>query len=320
MKKVFYAFLSFMFLPTLFSCSSAPQGVSKEIYAFSTLINITAYDCDETYVNAAAQILETYNKLADNFLSYSGCINVNDINNAPKETPVAISDELLNLLIFSEKMMAATDGYFDPYLGTITSLYKEAIESETAPNMEQIAELLKERQNGQVTIDNVNKTVTLSGDISIDLGAIAKGYALNKVKEYFAGNNITHYIVNGGLSSIVLGEKPNDENGYSVGVKGLDDYVVYLKNVSLATSSISEQSFSIDGELYTHIINPFTGSSKPLYSLVLLKGNDAGMLDAFSTAFMNMSEEMIVTKAEEYGFSYLVSKDGSNIYIRSADL
>ena len=123
----------------------------------------------------------------------------------------------------------------------------------------------------------------------LDLGACAKGYALMKVKEYLDSHSIKTYLINGGSSSIIVGEKEKSQN-YKIGIREVDNFVLERKNKALGTSSLLEQYIIINDNVYHHIINPKNGLCANYYDTVVLVGLNALDLDIYSTALFVMNK------------------------------
>lgn len=185
------------------------------------------------------------------------------------------------------------------------SLYDQAIENINALDFSENAIVLEEEQGKYFA--------TLSGDdIKVDLGAISKGYATQKVYEYIESLQIRNFSISSGTSSIILGENQNraDEdfvfyvalaNPYQTEMLDKDTYgTVKVKNMSVTTSGNYEQYVLYQGDRYHHIVSPFEKMPVQYYHTVTILGEDAGLLDALSTALFSMSPEVMESWLEDY--------------------
>jgi thiamine biosynthesis lipoprotein len=111
--------------------------------------------------------------------------------------------------------------------------------------------------------------VTRVGEAEIDLGGIAKGYALDIAKQYLDSKKVTKYIIDAGSSSILLGEKDTKDGLFNIGLKDIKNAYLKAKNCFVSTSGTSEQLTVIDGVKYSHIVNPKTGSVVSLHVSVI---------------------------------------------------
>ena len=165
--------------------------------------------------------------------------------------------------------------------------------------------------------NQIDHSVQRVGDAEVDLGGIVKGFALDKVQEYFKASNTSHYIVDAGNSSILLGEKNSKDGLYSVGI-GVDKAYLELKNCFVSTSGIEHQSADIGGVIYSHIINPTNGSATPLHDKVIVISDKGYIGDAFSTSMMNSTIEEIKEIENQYNVKAIVVNDGKIDYVNSA--
>ena len=186
-----------------------------------------------------------------------------------------------------------------------TSVYEKAIIDIEALDFSENEIFLESEQNRYY--------VTMSGeDIKVDLGAISKGYATQKVYEYIDNLGISNYSISSGTSSIVLGENQNRAeenfvfyvslaNPYQTEILDKDTYgTVKVKNISVTTSGNYEQYVLYDGNRYHHIVSPFEKMPMQYYHTVTILGQDAGLLDALSTALFSMSPKTMENWIIEY--------------------
>jgi FAD:protein FMN transferase len=145
--------------------------------------------------------------------------------------------------------------------------------------------------------------------IKLDLGAIAKGYATQKVYEYLKSVPIIDFSLSAGSSSIALGQNPNREGGiYIVALTNplktmntAQTYgKVYVKDTTVTTSANYEQFFMYEGLRYHHIISPKTKRPMQYYHSITMIGEDAGYLDAVATALYSMPEIELIAWLSTY--------------------
>ena len=224
-----------------------------------------------------------------------------------------VSSELYNLLktAFTVKDEGAVN--FNPFIGSLSKKWKEALENKTVLSDEIISsELTKMNSSSLEFLDN-NK-VKRNGDAEIDLGAIAKGYAIDRVYEYLKENEITHYLVDAGSSSILIGEKQSEDGYYSVGLANLPNAYLNLKNCVISTSSNSRQNTVIDGVTYSHIINPNNGSAVNVHDAVIVISEKGYYGDAISTSLVNASLDEIKEVEVNHNIKTIVIDDNKIAY------
>ena len=299
-----FKFTSLLFICSLVSCSSNIH--SETMYPFSTYLTMTFYNenLDTTEIK---ELVNKYDKLADPYNSYEGINNVCTINNS--DDFVLVSDELLDLLKSSVNMKQETNGYFNPLIGNLSLLWKTAIENKALPSEILINEYLEEINNSSIIFDG-NK-VKIQGNANIDLGAITKGYVLNKINEYLYNNSIKNYLINAGNSSILLGSKNGSD--FKIGINSLS-MGFKAKETSIGTSSVDEQNFALNSVTYSHIINPFTGGAVAKHETVVVMGDDATSMDVYSTVFMMNTLEEIKKISMDKAFKIIVIDDKNIVY------
>ena len=133
--------------------------------------------------------------------------------------------------------------------------------------------------------------------MTLDVGAIAKGYAVERVAQMMEDAGMTGYLLNVGGNVRTIGQR-SDEEKWSVGIEnpgieGGDDYISYLKisDLSLVTSGSYQRYYVVDGVRYHHIIDPDTLMPGNRYLSVSILASHSGMADGLSTAIFNMPYE-----------------------------
>jgi thiamine biosynthesis lipoprotein len=162
-------------------------------------------------------------------------------------------------------------------------------------------------ENNNILLEESNHTyyITISGsDIELDVGAFSKGYTTEKVKQYLLEQNIPYFSISAGSSTISVGQNINRPAQDEVYIVSLTDPItslpffkepyglIHIKNQSLATSGNFEQFTMYEGKRYHHLISPFTLSPTHDYASLTIIGDDAGLLDALSTALFVMPKDV----------------------------
>ena len=309
MKKILIVLL--LILP-LMSCQNNKQE-NYTFFAMDTIISLSLYNPTDgkKIAEDVEDIYLKYDQVASDFTSGNVCNNVYDLN---EHRSIEINSELKELIEFSVLMHKETDGYFNPFIGRLSHLWKDSLNSGKLLESSDIEEELIIMNNTSVVFDQ--NTATLIGAGNLDLGGIAKGYATQKAKEYLESINCTGFLLNAGSSNIVLGEKYGEN--FSVGLSKATDFgyfqILNIKNKSISTASISEQHYEIDGTIYSHLINAKTGYPSVLYDGISIIGDDSARLDAYSTACFSMEIEEIKAFLNNKGLDFIISKDNKLMY------
>jgi len=168
----------------------------------------------------------------------------------------------------------------------------------------------------ELTVEGGSYYVKITGeDIKLDLGAISKGYATQKAYEYLKSEGVKYYSISAGSSSIVVGEHFQREGGRfwielanpiqtTTTKPGYGTF--YAKNLSVTTSGNYEQYVMNQGKRYHHIVSPTTKQPAHFYHTVTLIGEDAGLLDALSTALFSMNREQLEAWIDLYQSTYQI--------------
>ncbi|MBR0294318.1 MAG: FAD:protein FMN transferase [Bacilli bacterium] len=301
--------LLFIPLLTLISCSQT-KIVNSKIFCFDTMININLYEGDSGNLKDIEGIFTRYDKLSDNYRSRD-VHNVYTINHTNEE--VVVDNGLYNLLnkAFSVKNEGAA--YFDPLCGSLSKKWKESLEKGEVLSDEIINEELEKMHVSSIEFNENNKIKRL-GEAEIDVGGIAKGYALDEVYTYLKNKDISHYLVNAGSSSILVGEKNNKSGLFSIGINDLTNAYIELKNCFVSTSGVSTQGVKINDVTYSHIINPVTGSAINNYDAVIVISDKGYLGDALSTSMMMNSVDEIKEIEEIQNVKTIVIKDKKIVY------
>ncbi len=311
------------------------------LYYFGTSIVVTLYDESEDalegYLEDIEEIFIYYDKLNNIYESEidTDLRNVYYINEN-RGTFVTVEEELFDLLVLAKEMEEITNGYFTPLLGNLTEMFRELKEAYTAWeegdeeitfDYEKAEEEYQKFLNSSWEVDKENKTVKIEGEATLDLSAIAKGYAVEMVYQYILNEtDLEFYMVNAGSSSILVGKNPRRETGkYNIAISSVNSNPSYVFSVSdsgVATSAISQQNITLaNGDFFTHIVNPFVspinGGYDPVHKSITLLGENSGVLDAMATAMLNMDIEDIASLAEELNLKVILSTDGETFSYKS---
>ncbi len=217
--------------------------------------------------------------------------------------PFQCSDDLYDIIKIGIQFAQETNGKLDPAIGPLVNLWdinSHAGDEYPIPSDTAIKNLLPLVNYQLVQLDDTNKTVLLpDAGMVLNLGAISKGYAADKIYEYLSSKNIQHAIINLGGNMYALGQRyATRDNGSSDWVIGIRDprttaaSNAYFGTLSLIDKTVVTSGFyeryiidPITKKLYSHILNPDTGYSvdNNLASVSVITDNSA-RADALSTS------------------------------------
>ena len=275
---------------------------------FDTMSRVVGYArSEEEFKEQSAFVYERlkfYHQQFDFFRSYDGVNNIKTVNDQAGIAPVSVDPCIIDLLDFCIQSEKDTGGAVNVAMGSVLQLwhrqreeYMYDEENAALPPMELLQEAAEHTDISKLIIDRENGTVYLADKkMRLDVGAIAKGYALQRVADEAKEKGIRSMIISVGGNVVAIGTKPRDEK-WSVGIQNLYDEEgevtpsVKLKDRSLVSSGDYERFFVADGVRYGHIIDPKTLMPPTKYRQVSVLAKDSGEGDVLSTALFILDIE-----------------------------
>ena len=309
MKKIIYIFITILVLISLAACNSEVTYECTPISVFDTVVTMVFYDDAnyKTYYNDIKAKFNEINRISDDFNINTDKNNVYVLNDKREVESGLLKDMLTKAIELKEE----TNGYFNPFIGRLTHKWKDAIKNNNVLSSTEIEEELSLMNNTTISFDG--DIIKLEGQGNIDLGAFAKGYALEWAKNYLEEKKVDKYYINCGSSSIYVANK---ELNISLSKPYSNDSILDFKasNIGIATSSPKYQYSVINGEKYHHLINPFTGYPSNIYDSVNVIGNNNMKNDIYSTAFFSMSVDDVKEFVKDKDINVILYKDNEIIY------
>ena len=298
----------FLVIP-LTACQQSPALESK-VFCIDTVVEIKLSEGNKEDLTELKKIFTYYDQISDNYQARE-ISNVYTINQTSDE--VVVDKELYDLLKVSFDVKNEGANYFNPLCGSLVKKWKESLKNQQILAENTINEELLKINSSSISFKEDNK-IKRVGEAEIDLGGIAKGYALDMAKSYLDSKSISKYLLNAGSSSTMLGEKKSKDGLFTVGLRDLEGSYPKLKNCVISTSGIDVQGVTIDGVTYSHIINPITGSAINNYDAVVVISEKGYLGDALSTSMMMNTIDEIKTIETEHNVKTLVIKDKKIVY------
>jgi len=175
---------------------------------------------------------------------------------------IKVSDELWTVLRTADRVSRKSAGAFDVTVGPYARLWKIARAKREMLTKERLEMFRDAVGYWQIEYMPRQQQVRLKAEnMFLDLGGIAKGYAADEALRVLKSVGIPIALIDAG-GDLVLGDSPPDRNGWKIAVGGNvhpDLPVLELANCAVATSGDTEQFVKIDGNRYSHIVNPLTG-------------------------------------------------------------
>lgn len=296
-----------------------PRAASYYEY-FDTVSVIFSYagDSKEEFdhkCKLASEILGDYHKLFDIYYEYEGINNLKTVNLNAGKAPVKVDERLIDFLVYAKEMHALTGGRTNVAMGAVLKLWHDARQvgiddpkKAYVPSAEALAEAASHTDIDKLIINEEESTVFLSDPaMSLDVGAVGKGYAAERAAEALMLIGTNSYVLNVGGNIRAIGQK-SPGNGWVTGITNPDktseeEFVcrVIIEDTSLVTSGNYERYYEVDGIRYHHIIDPDTNMPAEYFASVSVFTKDSGLADTLSTALFCMSYEDGLALIESIG-------------------
>ena len=284
--------IKIMFILFLLTGCTNNKVASHNYFYMDTYINVKIYDSDnsENIFKEIEKIYKEYHELADRYHSYSNLKNVYYINsNTDNSETIKIDSKLCDMLKLGITYNEKTDGRFNINMASVLDIWK-SYNGKGVPTKEELEEANKKIN----PIVFKSECELINNHPSIDLGAIAKGYATEEVGKYLKQNGINKFITNAG-GNVLVGDHYNNSK-YKIGLEKPDQSksiykVLNLNNISVVTSGGYERFYTFEGKTYHHIIDANNLYPANYFKSVTIVTKDSALADTLSTSLFLMSIE-----------------------------
>ncbi len=300
------------------------QPISISSIKLNTAVQITIYDSqDKALLDDCLALCDRYELIFSRTNENSELYKLNHRKDTSDKDPNAdeqtipypisgtadtwhISEDLAALLSEGLDITRESDGAFDIAIAPLTSLWDFTAEDPKAPDDAAIQKALPLCSSDGVTIDGQDITLP-SDDIQFDVGAIAKGYIADRMKDLLVKKGVKSAIINLGGNVLCIGSKP-DGTPFKIGIqkpfadRNETEAVMDITGKSVVSSGIYERCFKQNGKLYHHILNPKTGYpyDNSLISVTIISDQSVDG-DALSTTCFALGLEDGLKFAEKKG-------------------
>ncbi len=256
--------------------------------SMGTVVEITLIGDEGGTANQAAlrafQEIKRIETLMSPWLDSS---DVTRINRSAGKEWVKVSPETMEVIKKAQEISELSEGGFDITVGPLSELWRKAREKKSSPSVEHVKGKLDLVNFKNIEIDPGGKVLLKKKGMAIDLGGIAKGYAVDRAFEILISFGYKNMIVNAGGDLRAGGLKNNQP--WSIGIQHPRDSKKILARISasdtaVATSGDYEKFFLDQGKRYHHIFNPKDGFPTNGYRSVTILCKDGMTADALATA------------------------------------
>jgi FAD:protein FMN transferase len=260
--------------------------------SMACLYAIEAYGPDaENLARIVDEALDEVDRVDRLMSHYKAASDVSRVNREAARHPVTVDAELFDFIAEAMRYNRDSAGAFDITVGPLMKAWGFFRGDGRVPSEEEIASARRHVGSAHVTLDPAARTIAFDAPgVEIDLGGIAKGYAVDRVVGLFRRRGVAAALISAGGSTIYGLGAPPGRAGWDVEIQdpiesGKTALTVQLKNRALSVSGRSEKSFEAGGVAYSHIMDPRTG--RPVQGMlsvaVLAPTGTAG--DALDNAF-----------------------------------
>ena len=341
-------------LTTLCACNEKGESLSKSFFAMDTAARIVAANFDERKFETLARETEIFLTDADNSLSVARAgSGIYNFNRAAAGSTVQIDEVCYKVLTAAKEAYEFTEGYFNPAVYYSEDLYRFAARPADAGAMpydrdtlqklpdekyitafqtlsEHFSEVEVFESDGIYYAVKPDFTVEVDGEkysLALDLGGLAKGWAVETVNKMMTDAGVEYGFFNFGFSGMSVKKYRGGDGNYTVqprDPRGEGDYLSFrMHDGSLSTSGDNHKFYEVDGTRFCHIISPVTGAPiRTGVASVTVVGGTAWMSDALSTALAAMGKakaaDFINEKLSGYKVAMLIFEDSSGKVLTNA--
>jgi thiamine biosynthesis lipoprotein len=295
--------LSVCVLYAISASSAHAEWVGDATDLMGTRVSVELWADDEARGRElVADVMEDYRRIDLAMSTYKPDSEISLVNARAATEAVRISEELFSLLERSVELSVASRGAFDITYESVG--YLDDFRAGVRPSDEEISARLAAIDYRHIVLDRQMSTVRFtSPGVRINLGGIAKGYAVQHAADYLRSRGVEHALLNAGGDTRVIGDRRGQP--WIVGVRHPrqeGEVITRLPIVdeAISTSGDYERFFEENGRRYHHIINPATGRPTEGVLTVTVIGPDGTLTDGLDTAVFVLGAEAGLKLMESY--------------------
>ena len=240
------------------------QSASHSLRLMGASITLTIFHEDaQNLLLQSEQLLHLYK---NRFSANDADSELMEINLQAGKKAVQVHPELFELIELGKKHSIAANSHLNIAIGPLVQTWRIGFSDAKLPSEEEIQRLLKITDPEEIVLNDSNREVYLSKEgMRIDLGALAKGYIADKLKEFLIEQGVQSGIIDLGGNILTIGENPTFHRPWRIGIqnpaldRGEHVAVIEVSDASVVTSGIYERQLVVDGKTYHHIFDRTTG-------------------------------------------------------------
>lgn len=274
--------------------SSSEGLVYGKKYVMGTVFEIAAYDRSPEHASGAIEkALEEVVRLDAILSNYEPESALSQLNHSPHLHSRKIPPDLYRVIDESLQFSRLTDGKFDISVGPWVDLWKAALSGDAVPSLEQQNRVRNCIGYQKIALIPPDQIAFHSPCLRLDLGAIGKGYAVDRAAEVLQNWGIHDALINAGGSTLLAMGAPPGKGGWLLHLRDPSDKLdpqVMLRNQSVSTSEQTPASL-LGKDSAGHIIDPDTGMPLRTDYAVSVVANSGTASDGLSTSLLLVGPE-----------------------------
>jgi arylsulfatase A-like enzyme/thiamine biosynthesis lipoprotein ApbE len=284
-------------IPALYGADDAPvanQELQRFEYAethMGTEFRLVLYAADQANADAASRAAFARIGELDGLLSdYQAESELNRLNAQAREQAsgwVEVGSDLWGVLRQATQISQLSNGAFDVTVGECVRLWRRSYRQKELPTSARLQDALSTTSWSSLELSSEGQNVRLGrAGMRLDLGGIAKGYALDEALRTLRSHGVAAALVDGG-GDVAVGDAPPQREGWIIALSEGEWHgqrSVTLVNEALATSGDRYQHVLVDGKRYSHIIDPTTGLGLTQPRAATVRAPSAMVADAWASA------------------------------------
>ncbi len=295
-----------------------PQPISMTDFKLNTVVKVTIYDSkDETILSEVMALCDQYEKIFSRTRLDSEIYKLNEGTLPQEDGYYLLSDECAELIEKGLYYSELSGGAFDITIEPVSSLWDFTSGEKVVPDGQDLSKAVERVSYKNVDLQG-NKIRFEREGMGIELGAIAKGYIADKMKEFLLSKGVESAIIDLGGNVLCIGERP-DKTPFHVGIqkpfaeRNETVGTAEIRDRSVVSSGVYERYFEKDGKLYHHILNPRDGYpvENDLVSVTIISDRSVDG-DALSTSCFSLGlrkgMELVNTMPDVY--AVFITEDG----------
>lgn len=237
----------------------------RVLHLMGTVITLTVFHPEgERLLDQCESMLRDYQQ---RFSANDASSTLMQVNANAGRMPMKVDSDLYQLIRYGYDLSLSSNGRFNLVIGPLVKLWRIGFTDAKVPTDEEIQARMNLIDLTQVELDDENETVYLAkSGMEMDLGALAKGYFADQLKNFLKAEGVTAGIVDLGGNVLTIGKSPKHPSGYwQIGIqdplrqRGNLMAAVAIQDQSVVTSGIYERFIKIGDTLYHHIFDSKTG-------------------------------------------------------------